>query len=314
MMQTLTRSLLLGNVLLGGFLAFWLSELTGFAKALLVLASAVAAPLLVQACALLTTFGLSRIVASPIPAGFDKGPLATIKAYLGEVLDSTRTFLWLMPFQANYPEWATTTNNPKPAVLLVHGFVCNRGLWLPLARLLETQGYRVHSISLEPVWGSIDEYLPQMHKAFADLTQGHQAVVMVGHSMGGLVIRNFLRSMDTQQRGQVAHVITLGTPHHGTVHARFGQGHNAAQMRRNSPWLQTLLADEKRRGGLGVPATLVLSHHDNIVAPQADQVPAWPTPVKLVALSGVGHLSLAFHPTVIELIQTIAAQADKKAA
>ena len=43
---------------------------------------------------------------------------------------------------------------PGGAVVLVHGFVCNRGFWLPWLRALRDRGLAYATVNLEPVFGS----------------------------------------------------------------------------------------------------------------------------------------------------------------
>ena len=112
--------------------------------------------------------------------------------------------------------------------------------------------------------------------------------------MGGLATRAYLRAHPDSPIGCV---VTLGTPHRGTAHARFGQGANAMQMRPDSPWLRELAASEP--AGLRGRFTIVLSHHDNIVAPQAVQILPG---ARVVEFSGLGHLSLAADGAVWQVV------------
>jgi thioesterase domain-containing protein len=299
----ITRGLLLLTTSLGAWLGVALARPPGGLPVELgAVLGAAMMPLAVQAIVLSASFAVSRAEASPIPAGLARGWPVTLRAYAREVWDSTMTFAWRMPFRVGWRMPAPTGHEHKPAVLLVHGFLCNRGLWASVAPALSERGYEVHALSLEPVWGSIEDYSEAMQQAIEGLLKAHANLVIIGHSMGGLVARQALRKLDAQGRARVARIITLGTPHLGTVHAQFGFGKNAAQMRRESPWLRDLFAEELARGGLGVPSTVVLSYHDNIVAPQAL---AWPHPEaqqEIIELAGVGHLSLALDPQVWDLI------------
>jgi triacylglycerol lipase len=122
----------------------------------------------------------------------------------------------------------------------------------------------------------------------------------VGHSMGGLVARAYLRDHGA---ARVARVVTLGTPHRGTGLARFGAGHNSRQMRWNgsategrcSAWLARLERCED-------PAvrslfTSLYSHQDNIVSPQLSS--CLPGAVN-IEFNGVGHVALGMHPSVLK--------------
>ena len=116
--------------------------------------------------------------------------------------------------------------------------------------------------------------------------------LIIGYSMGGLVARAYLCKHGIQN---VAKVITLGTPHHGTRLAIFGKGMNSAQMRRYgtaldgspSEWLRRLADLEPRRHrGLFVS---LFTHHDNIVAPQ---ISSYLPGARNIAFHGVGHVAL----------------------
>lgn len=85
----------------------------------------------------------------------------------------------------------------------------------------------------------------------------------------------------------MARVITLGTPHGGSMHAHLGAGRNAREMEPGSGWLTALAADE--RAGLAAPLVALYSQHDNFVAPQ---VAAAHPRARNVALAGVGHVAL----------------------
>src|SRR5258708_2818056 len=74
---------------------------------------------------------------------------------------------------------------------------------------------------------------------------GEARVTVIAHSMGGLGARAYLR---THGAGRVRKLITIATPHHGTVHARFGAGDNARQMSRGSRFLEELREQEGLRG------------------------------------------------------------------
>jgi pimeloyl-ACP methyl ester carboxylesterase len=127
-------------------------------------------------------------------------------------------------------------------------------------------------------------------------------LMIVGHSMGGLVARAWIRSTGGDL---AARVVTIGTPHRGTFHARLGLGEGTRQMRMDSAWLQALDASEDAE--LRSRFTVLLSHHDNIVAPQSIQTLAG---ARTVEFSGIGHLSLAYDRRVWAAVDEALAWAD----
>jgi len=185
-------------------------------------------------------------------------------------------------------------------VLLVHGYVCNRGFWTSLSGALASAGVLHDALDLEPPGASIDDLAPQVARAVEALCarSGSQRVAVVAHSMGGLVARACLAR---HAEARIAHVITLGTPHHGTVLANLGVGTNARQMSRPggqcSAWLAQLAASETpaRRAML----TSIWSRHDNIVAPQASaELPG----ARNIVFDGIGHVALAFDARVQQAV------------
>jgi hypothetical protein len=107
--------------------------------------------------------------------------------------------------------------------------------------------------------------------------------------MGGLACRAYLRRHGTEK---VARLITLGSPHHGTLLAPMGLGPNARQMRTDSPWLKALVAP------LPPAAVSIYSCHDNYVFPQ--QACSTLEGAANVAIGGVSHLGMAFSPRVLD--------------
>jgi triacylglycerol esterase/lipase EstA (alpha/beta hydrolase family) len=185
-------------------------------------------------------------------------------------------------------------------VLLIHGYVCNSGYWQRLSQVLSRASVNHYAIDLEPVFGSIDDYVPLIHRAVEAICAetGQQQVIIVAHSMGGLAARAYLRA---QGSVRIAQVITLGTPHYGTALASRGPGRNSRQMEWNgesrygesNAWLAQLAASESAETRALI--TSIYSYQDNIVAPQLS---SHLEGANNIALTGMGHVALALNPTV----------------
>src|SRR5512139_696684 len=92
------------------------------------------------------------------------GPVALGFGFLREWAAFTVLFAVVQPFvrwTMGPPDRAFGPEDGRP-VLLVHGYMCNRGFWFLLARRLGEAGYRVYTIDLEPVFGSIDAFARQL--------------------------------------------------------------------------------------------------------------------------------------------------------
>ncbi len=218
------------------------------------------------------------------------------RAWLAEVLVAPQVFGWRQPFRSRAVPDQLNTGKCKPGavgVVLIHGFVCNRGLWTPWMRALQQQGQAFVAVNLEPVFGSIDDYTPLIERAVQRVTEATgRPPVIVAHSMGGLAARAWMQANRGLER--VAHVITIGTPHRGTWLGRFSHVTNGRQMRLHSDWLGRL-GQDANAGGYG-RFTCWYSDCDNIVFP-ASTATLFGADNRIVY--GVAHVELAFHTQVM---------------
>jgi predicted alpha/beta hydrolase family esterase len=225
----------------------------------------------------------------------DPAPRATwselARAWWGETLSAPRVFLWRQPFR-----WRAVADSLEPSTygrrgaVFIHGFVCNRGFWTPWLERMRLQGRAFVAVNLEPAFGTIDDYAEIIDNAVQRVAQvTGMPPVLVCHSMGGLAARAWLRAADNASR--VDHVITIGTPHHGTWLGRFSHLTNGQQMRIGSAWI-TELGESKSP----VPFTCWYSNCDNVVFP-ASTATLPGADNRLVR--GVAHVHLAFQPQVM---------------
>jgi triacylglycerol esterase/lipase EstA (alpha/beta hydrolase family) len=278
----------------------------GVQSALAALALGAAVVVLVRLLINANNFVLSSRSASATPAEFRLGPGARLRLFGEEFAASLLQSSWSMPRAA--PRQVIYPGSPIPPVLMLHGYGCNCGYWAALTPLLDAAGISHATLDLEPVTGGIDDYVPAVQRAVEALcaAAGAPKLVIVAHSMGGLVARAWLRDHGA---ARIARVITLGTPHHGTCLASFGVGRNAAQMRRaagdgaESAWLRTLAAGES--AATRALVTSIYTHHDNIISPQTSSCLEG---ARNIAFGGVGHVALGRNRRVLaRVMQEIAA-------
>ena len=94
-----------------------------------------------------------------------------VRAWTREV-HAPRVFLWRQPFRsASEPDHLPATAQGRRGVLLIHGFFCNRGLWNRWLRRLRRLDIPFIAVSLEPVFGSIDDYRLTIAAAIARLSR-----------------------------------------------------------------------------------------------------------------------------------------------
>lgn len=217
------------------------------------------------------------------------GSVDLLRAWWGEVGSATRVFGWRQPFRSTaIPD--RLDGRARRGVVFIHGFVCNRGLWLPWLRQLAKQEIPFVAVNLEPVFGAIDDYAPAIASAVERIEAATGlAPVVVAHSMGGLALRRWWAEPGNLLR--IHHTITIATPHHGTWLARFAMSPNARQMRLNSAWLQALRQRESPQ--LGQRMTCFYGHCDNIVFPASTA--RYPG-AEAHHLTAVAHVHMADHP------------------
>lgn len=229
--------------------------------------------------------------ADPAPRA---SPAQLVRAWFSEVWTAPLVFCWRQPFRWRAePDHVPSSARGQRGVLLVHGFVCNRGIWNPWMRRLRREGVPFVAVNLEPVFGSIERYDAIVDEGWQRLLSATgQAPVVVGHSMGGLVIRHWLRARKPSPPPH--RVVTIGSPHHGTWLGRFGRTANAMQMRQAGDWLMQLARDESTHSYSGF--TCFYSHCDNVVFPASTATLRGADNRHIV---GQSHVHLAYHPEIL---------------
>lgn len=226
------------------------------------------------------------------------------QAFVGELLISGKVFmLWQPWFGSRTLVSLPAASQGRRGVVYVHGYFCNSAFWREHCRAARADGVPHIALTLEPAFGEIDDYAAPIHAAVLQLQAATGLPpLLVGHSMGGLAARAYVASYGA---AAVQRIVTIGTPHHGTWHARHGVGINGRHMRLDSPWLKAnavIVAAPLRS-----QFVCFFSNGDNIVAP-----------IEAAMLSGAdnrfiaatGHVKLAFTDEVkAEIAKSLAQRA-----
>ncbi len=184
---------------------------------------------------------------------------------------------------------------PRP-ILLVHGY-CNHGsVWAYLQRALAKTGIGpVYTINLGHPFRSIREYAEHVACKAGEIraTTGHNELIVIGHSMGGLVSAWYAAKLAPPNT--VTDVVTLGSPLGGTHVACIALGPNGKEMRRASIFvseLKTLMhaKPEIRFYHLNTKTDqLVIPHQSGLLGTDL---------TREFTLDDIGHASLLFSPRV----------------
>ncbi|MPN07556.1 hypothetical protein SDC9_154827 [bioreactor metagenome] len=136
------------------------------------------------------------------------------------------------------------------------------------------------------------------------------APVLAAHSMGGLVVRDWLRGLPEGGESDAVippDVLTIGSPHHGSLLACFVMGANVRQMRPGSQWLDRLREDEARVGSAfsRVRWHCVYSDCDNVVFPESTTVL---DEADAHLLAGYAHVQMLSAPAMWALLHALVAR------
>lgn len=291
------------EIVVVGCLAFWWGGLNVWCSLLL----ALVVILLFRIVIALLSFVLAWWFGSPPGEAHSLSVLQYLCMVLRESLAFIKLFFFFHPLEPLLNEHEAPLPadcRPQTVLLFVHGFFSNAGFWVPFKRYFFGQGLRaMYTINLDPEFVSIDTYVDQLAVRVKQIctTYDQRKLILVGHSMGGLVCRAYVGRYGSDS---VQQVITLGSPHHGTLLAYLLYGPNLTQMRPHSAWLNRLNAQT-----CDVPISTHYSVHDNIIMPQNS---ARLEGAKAFVLAGIGHLSMAFSREVMTSVLEDVRSNDQK--
>jgi triacylglycerol esterase/lipase EstA (alpha/beta hydrolase family) len=251
-------------------------------------------------------FSLAWLFRAQRPPHARIGVIASARLFWNEL----RAIAQSGPRMALY-RWLISDPRPAPAsapVLLLHGVLCNAGVWCGFRKDLAARGLGpLYTLSYGPPLASIELFADQVAtKVEAILREtGAPRVAIVGHSMGGIVARAYLRRHGA---ASVTSVITFGAPHHGSVHAWLFPGICLAQLRPGNAWLADL--NRADNAPSDVRMVSIWSWHDSMVAPQTSSRLRGGENIELI---GVGHNALLADRRVRALVAEELARAARYA-
>jgi triacylglycerol lipase len=139
--------------------------------------------------------------------------------------------------------WFCRAVTNRNQVVLLHGLGDTAALFDRLCNYLEERGWTTHRFDLVPRWGGAALEKPARQVAsYIDRTfPDGEKIDLIGFSMGGLIGRYYIQRLGGLAR--VSRLITISTPHQGTLTAYLHWNRGIRQMRPRSDFLRDLNHD-----------------------------------------------------------------------
>ncbi|MFI8997152.1 lipase family alpha/beta hydrolase [Streptomyces sp. NPDC053542] len=208
------------------------------------------------------------------------------------------------------PAMLPTEGRSHPPVLLLHGFIDNRSVFVLLRRSLRRHGWcHLEALNYSPLTCDIRKAAELLGRHVEDVCArtGHRRIDLVGHSLGGLIARYYVQRLGGDAR--IRTLVTLGTPHGGTRLASLLPAHPLVrQMRTDSDVIKELA---RPAPNCRTSFVCFWSDLDQMMVPtETAQINHADLRHRNIHVSGVGHLAFPVNGTVAAGIREALASAD----
>lgn len=214
---------------------------------------------------------------------------------------------YLYPFK--FINLSRNTHKNKIAVLLIHGYGRNQTDWLWLRK--QIGNLPIFTVNMHPDFAPIEQITKNsIPKTIAKIQHktSCEKLVLIGHSMGGLVASYYSEYLDP--KNLVTDVITIASPLHGTKISIMGYGENAKQMCPGSKFLSDL---RHKIHHSAKNYYQIASQFENLLFPwDSALLPDTPDEGKLI-IKLIPHLSLLHDKNVAAHLQTWLHKIQQKA-
>lgn len=194
-------------------------------------------------------------------------------------------------------------------ILLLHGLADNHSIFTLLRRGLLRRGFsQVFAMNYSVRTKDVRTAAAQLAEEIEAIVEetGYERIHVVAHSLGGVIARYYVTRLGGDER--VHTLVSLGSPHAGTLLAHLVPSALTRQLRPGSPLMQEL---NEPAPDCRTRVLAFWSDTDEAVVPainaSLEQEGVQTTNVRL---RGVGHLSLPILPSVVHRIATSLTQLD----
>jgi pimeloyl-ACP methyl ester carboxylesterase len=177
-------------------------------------------------------------------------------------------------------------------LVFVGGFAAPGSEWplTPIRRSARLQGWRTKYFNERLAFGPIATSVERLVDLIDELHRVHDTIVVVGHSMGGLVAEHA-----AALGAPIDALVTIGTPHQGHSLSRFGPLPVMREMGTNSAYLRSVEAIPGPRP----PILVIIGARDRLVSKSATRPNR---PHTFLEIPNVGHLGVIFDQRTADAI------------
>ncbi len=161
-------------------------------------------------------------------------------------------------------------NRNNQPILMVHGLYHNKVAWILMKHRLNALGFsNIHTWQYNSFTTSYPELVLKLRSEIDRIykTNNHK-IILVGHSLGGLLISGATSAPDTKDKA--LGLITIGTPFKGSILAAIAPGRLGKSLH---PESSLFVGDNKITFPNDIPKTAIISPTDEMVLPWANLVP-----------------------------------------
>jgi pimeloyl-ACP methyl ester carboxylesterase len=185
----------------------------------------------------------------------------------------------------------TDVENAGTPILLVHGMIDNRAIFRVLRRRLRRKGFgAIATVNYSPVTNDVRQAARDFAAEVEALVAvtGYERVHVIAHSLGGLIARYYVQRLGGDER--VHTLVTLGTPHAGSLHGWLLPVRLCRQLRPGSDLLAELALPAP---GCRTRIVAYWSDLDQVIVPHAAARLEHPDlAARNVLVHDTGHLSM----------------------
>jgi triacylglycerol lipase len=188
----------------------------------------------------------------------------------------------------------------RPPIILIHGLYHNVSAWTLYRRRLKAAGFaNIYFMGYSSWNQTFDGLVRKLERVISEVIERipDRPPILIGHSLGGLLIRGFMQSLGDSGPTHIGGAITLGAPHQGSKLAAFGLGGLAKSLIYRGPLIREL---EEKGSKARIPCVALYSPLDNMVLPthalQTSEA-GWVHQ----EISPISHVAMLYHRQTAEL-------------